>query len=108
MPNDKNWHTKEEVLETGLPYYQHIHPSPGKWSHKPYDFAVLLTKSRCERLGYPILRNGKEAISAFRYLGSPSNKYRFVPLYDRTSPFEAGELTREQLYPHEIMEGSDV
>jgi hypothetical protein len=110
MPNDKGWYTKEEMLQTGLPYWK---PKiwytkeggmnePG-WSHKPYEYAVLLTKSRCKELGMPILEEGREKPSAFLYINAPGNKYRYVPLYDRTSVFQSGELSENILKPHEIM-----
>ena len=55
MPNSKGWYTKEEVLESGLPYYI---PRSKRWTHEPYPFAVLLTRTRCKELGMPALRNG--------------------------------------------------
>lgn len=105
MPNEKGWYTKEEVIETGLPYY--IGASK-RWTDERYGFAVLLTKSRCKEFGIPILTNGFEAPSAFRYAaaagtGSGDSKHRYFPLYDRTSVFESGELDMKLLYEHEIM-----
>jgi hypothetical protein len=105
MPNEKGWYTKEEVAETGLPYY--ISTSK-RWTDERYGFAVLLTKSRCKEFGIPILRNGNERPSAFRYAaaagtGTGDNKHRYYPLYDRTSVFENGELQMDQLFAHEMM-----
>lgn len=105
MPNAKGWFTKEEVLETGLPYYI---PRSKRWTHKPYPFAVLLSKSRCKELGIPILSNGREKPSAFRYAaaagtGSSDNQHRYIPLYDRTDVFEGGELDVHILFDHEVM-----
>lgn len=102
MPNEKGWYTKEEVLETGLPYYI---PASKRWTDTPYQFAVLLTKSRCEKLGVPILRNGHEKQSAFRYsanagVGTNDKTHRYVPLYDRTDVYEE---IKDELYDHEIM-----
>lgn len=105
MPNEKGWYTKEEVQETGLPYYI---GSSKRWTHEPYPFAVLLTKSRCKELGMPILSNGNEKPSAFRYAagagtGTGDSKHRFFPLYDRTSVFEKGELSTSILFKNEMM-----
>lgn len=108
MPNKKGWHNKEEVLETGLPYY--INDSKG-WSESPYDYAVLLTKSRCKEFGIPILSSGSERPSAFRYAaaagtGTGDNSHRYYPLYDRTDIFKAGEIDMKLLFAHEIMGAS--
>ncbi|BFH18283.1 hypothetical protein J6TS7_21070 [Paenibacillus dendritiformis] len=105
MPNSKGWYSKEEVLETGLPYY--IKRSK-RWTHEPYSFAVLLSKSRCNEFGVPTLESGREAPVAFKYLanggsGTGDNKHRFCPLYDRTSVFTSGEISMEKLFPGEIM-----
>lgn len=103
MPNHKGWFTKEEVLETGLPYYI---PASKRWTDAPYPFAVLLTRSRCSKLGMPILSSGREKPSAFRYLAaagsgtSDDKRYRYVPLYDRTDVYQE---IKDQLYEHEIM-----
>lgn len=109
MPNEKGWHTKEEVLESGLPYYI---PASRRWTSTPYPFAVLLTKSRCKEFRNPILSNGNEKPSAFRYSAaagtgesSEQKRYRYIPLYDRTSLLESGEISIEQLHDHEIMKG---
>lgn len=101
MPNEKGWWTKEEMLETELPCYN---PITEKWSHIPYDLAVLLTRSRCKQLKMPALRNGYEKPSAFFYNNKPNDKYRYVPLYDRTDVLIAGEIARSELYDREIME----
>lgn len=106
MPNEKGWYSKEEVLETGLPYY-----TGSRWTAEPYRFAVLLTKTRCEELKMPILKDGHEKPSAFRYaaaagVGTGDHKHRYFPLYDRTSVFETGELPLSILYKHEVMGGS--
>ncbi|MEO3947661.1 hypothetical protein [Gorillibacterium sp. CAU 1737] len=105
MPNEKGWYTKEEVLATGLPYYI---PASKRWTAMPYDYAVLMTKSRCKQLGMPILSSGNEDPCAFRYasgasMGSDTKAYRYIPLYDRTDVFEAGELDVNILYPGELM-----
>ncbi|WCF11586.1 hypothetical protein NDS46_30020 (plasmid) [Paenibacillus thiaminolyticus] len=105
MPNEKGWYSKEEVLETGLPYYI---PASKRWTKEPYEFAVLLTKSRCKEFGVPILRNGHEKPSAFRYAaaagtGTDDKTHRYFPLYDRTDVFKSGELDSKDLYEHEIM-----
>lgn len=103
MPNNKGWYTKEEVLETGLPYYI---PSSKRWTDTPYPFAVLLTRSRCDELKIPILGSGREKPSAFRHIAlagrgtNDDKRYRYAPLYDRT---DAYHLIKDQLYPHEIM-----
>jgi len=109
MPNDKGWYTKAEVEETGLPYYI---PRSKRWTHKPYPFAVLLSKSRCKELGIPILSSGREKPSAFRYAaaagtGSGDNQHRFIPLYDRTDVYEAGEISLEELFDYEVMKDGE-
>ncbi|MEK8128382.1 hypothetical protein WMW72_10750 [Paenibacillus filicis] len=105
MPNNKGWYNKQEVLDTGLPYW--INANRG-WTQQPYPFAVLLTKSRCKEFGVPILSSGNEKPSAFRYAaaagtGTGDNKHRYYPLYDRTDVYEVGEITKEQLFRHEVM-----
>ncbi|WP_144940153.1 hypothetical protein [Paenibacillus sp. 32O-W] len=105
MPNEKGWHTKSEVLETGLPYYI---PRSKRWTYTPYPFAVLLSKSRCKELGIPILSSGREKPSAFRYAaaagtGSGDNQHRFIPLYDRTAVFISGEIDMSVLFAGELM-----
>lgn len=103
MPNSKGWYTKEEVLETGLPYYNSLSK---RWTKEPYAFAVLLTKSRCDALKIPILGSGREKPSAFRHIAlagvgtNDDKRYRYAPLYDRT---DAYYLIKDQLYRHEIM-----
>lgn len=108
MPNNKGWYTKEEVLETGLPSYN---SNSKRWTHEPYPFAVLLTKTRCNELGIPILESGRELPSAFRHIAlagrggsSEDKRYRYAPLYDRS---EAYHLIKDQLYVHEIMGNPD-
>ncbi|MFN0222128.1 hypothetical protein [Paenibacillus sp. KR2-11] len=106
MPNSKGWHTKQEVLETGLPYH-----TGQRWTAEPYTFAVLLTKSRCKEFGAPILRNGQEKPAAFRYAasagtGTGDTAHRYYPLYDRTDVFNAGELDLKKLFKHELMGSS--
>ena len=108
MPNEKGWFSKQEVLDTGLPYFI---PASRRWTAVPYEFAVLLTKTRCERLGVPILSSGRENPSAFRYTASAGTgrssedkRYRYIPLYDRT---DAYELLKEELYPYEIMQSKE-
>lgn len=90
------WYTKEEALATGLPCY--ISDNKG-WTFQPYDFAVLLSQSRCEKFEIPILSSGRELPSAFRY----ENVDRYYPLYDRTDVFASGELDMKDLYDYEIM-----
>lgn len=96
MPNEKGWFNKQEVSETGLPYYI---PASEKWTDTPYEFAVLLTKSRCKSLGVPIMRNGEKPV-AFRLLSGASGKHRYAPLYDRTDAYEE---IKNELYKHELM-----
>ncbi|ETT32153.1 MULTISPECIES: hypothetical protein [unclassified Paenibacillus] len=103
MPNDAGRYSKEEVIASGLPYYI---PKSKRWTHTPYPFAILISKSRCERFGMPILGSGREKPSAFLYsasagTGTDDKKHRYIPLYDRTSALSGDESIR--LYPHEIM-----
>lgn len=108
MPNKKGWYTREEVLETGLPSYN---SNSKRWTHEPYPFAVLLTKSRCKELGVPILESGRELPSAFRHIAlaghgtNEDKRYRYAPLYDRTVSYD---LLKNNLYEHEIMGDSDT
>lgn len=67
MPNDAGRYSKEEVIASGLPYYI---PKSKRWTHTPYPFAILISKSRCERFGMPILGSGREKPSAFLYSAS--------------------------------------
>ena len=104
MPNERGWYSKEEAYATGLPIWiRRDSMQPGQWTHKPYDLAVLLTRTRCKELGMPTLRNGMEAPSAFRYKNSEGSQYRYIPLYDRTDVFESGELPFTILNEWEIM-----
>lgn len=104
MPNEKGWYTKEEALATGLPLWIKVDSyKPGRWTAEPYAHAVLLTRTRCKRLGMPALRNGNEAPCAFKYNNAVSSSYRYVPLYDRTDVFESGELPYSILYEGEMM-----
>ena len=104
MPNEKGWLTKEEAEATGLPIYRKsIWNNKAGWSHEPYPIAALLTRTRCKELGMPALRNGSEAPSAYLYSNTPSDRYRFVPLYDRTDVFMSGELPWSILQKHELM-----
>lgn len=104
MPNEKGWYTKEEVLETGLPYYI---PASKRWTDERYGYSVLLTKSRCKEFGIPIMQNGQEHPVAFRYgaaagTGTNDKMHRYFPLYDRTSVFEK-EISKSLLFEQEIM-----
>jgi len=93
MPNEYGWMTREEAEATGLPLW--IQPSlsaPGRWTHEPYEHAVLLTRTRCEKLRMPALRDGMEAPCAYRYANGGAHSYRYVPVFDRTSVFHKGEL----------------
>ncbi|MFD2328763.1 hypothetical protein ACFSR7_05820 [Cohnella sp. GCM10020058] len=104
MPNEKGWFTKEEAHESGLPLWMKVDSKkPGKWTKKPYANAVLLTRTRCNQLKMPALQNGKEASSALKYNNAESSKYRYVPLFDRSSVFEAGELSYDILLDGELM-----
>lgn len=105
MPNKNGWYSKEEVIDTRLPYYI---PSSKRWTHEPYEFAILLTKSRSKEFGVPILSNDHEKPSAFRYAaaagtGTDDKIHRYFPLYDRTEAFTSGNLDEKILYQHEIM-----
>lgn len=104
MPNEKGWYSKREVIESGLPYYI---PRSRRWTKMPYTRAILLTKSRCKELGVPVMSNGLEKPSAFRYAAAASahsdKEHLFIPLYDRTELFENGEITLDKIYDYEIM-----
>ncbi|MEK5163160.1 hypothetical protein NYE69_12585 [Paenibacillus sp. FSL R5-0527] len=102
MPNVQGRFTKEEVIQTGLPYYI---PTSNRWTHEPYEFAVLLSKTRCKQLGIPILSSGREKPSAFLWspaagTGTSDLTHRYVPLYDRTDAYNE---IKDKLYPREIM-----
>lgn len=84
--------SEEEVKQSGLPIFN---VKNNTWSSYPYEFAVLLTEYRCNKLDVPILGSGREKASAYRTLGS-----NYESLYDRTGAYE--ELA-SKLYPYEIM-----
>lgn len=107
MPNKFGWMSKEEVLATGLPYFS-MKDDIGGWSSKAFSFAVLISMTRCKQFKCPILKNGKEKPSAYRYCKAPISKYCFVPLYDRTEFYLSGNIDRKSLVPHEIMEFEGV
>lgn len=93
MPNEHGWMTREEAEATGLPLWiQQSHSAPGRWTKEPYDHAVLLTKTRCKELKMPIMLHNAEPPSGYRYNNRADSSYRYVPIYDRTSVFEKGEL----------------
>lgn len=105
MPNAKGWFTKEEAVKTGLPYFI---PSSRRWTSRPYEFAVLLSKSRCEHFGKAIA-DGEDPV-AFRYNSSAGiggsrdeKSFRYVPLYDRTQFFQENGLDVKNLFPYELM-----
>lgn len=103
MPNEKGWYTKDEVQETGLPYWI---AASKRWTHAPYEFAILLSRSRCKELGAPILSDGHEHPSAFRYAaaaGKGDNRHRYIPLYDRTDLYPTLLADGVHLYDYEIM-----
>lgn len=102
MPNERGWFNKEEAYATGLPIFIKTSDTvPGHWTHEPYPHAVLLTRTRCKQLGMPIIL--REAPCAFKYLKRNASNYCYVPLYDRTSVFESGELSYSILKEGEIM-----
>lgn len=104
MPNEKGWYTKDEALSTGLPIWIKAGSyKQGKWTTEPYEKAILLTLTRCKKLGMPVLRNGYEAPSAFKYNNAENSSYRYIPLYDRTDVFENGELPYSILNDGEVM-----
>lgn len=102
MPNKQGRYNKAEVLDSGLPYYI---PRSNRWEGQTYPFAILLTKTRCKKLGVPILSNGLEGPSAFLFsanagTGTDDKKHRYIPLYDRTDAYYE---IKDKLYPREIM-----
>ncbi|WP_090118168.1 hypothetical protein [Cohnella sp. OV330] len=104
MPNEKGWYTKEEVIESGLPYYI---PASERWTKMPYEFAILLTRSRSKELGVPIIHHEHAVPAAFRYAaaagtGTTDKKHRYIPLYDRTGLFPK-DVGRRKFYNGEIM-----
>jgi hypothetical protein len=102
MPNKEGRYNKLEVKRSGLPVYI---PRSSRWTSKPYRFAVLMSKSRCQRFDLPVNRG--ESPAAFLYSASAGTgtndlSHRYYPLYDRTEAMAANEAAR--LYPHEIMQ----
>lgn len=102
MPNEQRRYNRQEVIESGLPYFI---PRTGKWNGKVYPFAVLLSKTRCKELGVPIMVNGEQP-SAFLYAanagsGTGDKQHRYYALYDRTDSY--AEI-KSKLHPREIME----
>jgi len=51
----------------------------------------------------PTLSSGNESPSAYRYANAESSSYRYIPLYDRTEVFTAGELPLNILKDGETM-----
>ncbi|WP_438498576.1 hypothetical protein [Paenibacillus sp. IHBB 3054] len=102
MPNEQGRYNKSEVLESGLPYFI---PRSNRWEGKLYSFAVLLTMTRCNKLGVPILSRTSETPYAFLYsanagAGTSDTQHRYVALYDRTYAFG---VIKDKLLPHEVM-----
>lgn len=102
MPNEQGRFNRQEVLESGLPYFI---PRTGRWNGGTYPFAVLLSKTRCRELGVPIMENGEQP-SAFLYAanagsGTSDNQHRYYPLFDRTDAYKE---IKDKLYTREIME----
>ncbi|MNO15502.1 hypothetical protein D3C76_51680 [compost metagenome] len=102
MPNKDGRYNKLEVERSGLPVYI---PRSSRWTSKPYRFAVLLSKSRCQRFGHQVKRGDSPA--AFLYAanagaGTKDQTHRYYPLFDRTKAMADNESAR--LYPHEIMQ----
>jgi hypothetical protein len=108
VPNKEGRYSGVEVAATGLPVYI---PSSKRWTKKPYKFAVLLSRTRCNKFGIPALRDGAEKPSAFLYSanagsGTGDLQHRYVPLFDRTDVF-VREIGLDQLIDREIMRGVD-
>jgi hypothetical protein len=104
VPNKEGRYNREEAYGSGLPIYI---PNSKRWTHTPYEFAVLISRSRCNHFGVPALSDGKEKPSALLYaanagMGTNDLKHRYVPLYDRTSVF-VNEIGLKELIPREIM-----
>ncbi|MNI37182.1 hypothetical protein D3C73_912620 [compost metagenome] len=102
MPNEQGRFNRQEVLESGLPYFI---PRTGRWNGTTYPFAVLLSKTRCKELGVPILMDGHEKPSAFLYsanagAGTNDTNHRYHALYDRTDAYEE---IKDRLHKREIM-----
>jgi len=100
LPNEIGWYTKDEVQATGLPYWI---TASKRWTHAPYDFAILLSRSRCKELGAPILSNGYEHPIAFRYASAAQGQHRYIPLYDRTDLYWNLVSEGIHLYDYEQM-----
>lgn len=102
MPNREGRYSKHEVQSSGLPIYI---PRSSRWTNKPYRFAVLMSKNRCQHFGVPVQSNEFPAaflFSASAGKGTHDQQHRYYPLYDRTADMEGNESAR--LYPHEIMQ----
>ncbi|WP_044480467.1 hypothetical protein [Paenibacillus antibioticophila] len=101
MPNKEGRYNKLEVKRSGLPVYI---PRSSRWTSKPYRFAVLLTRRRCQQFGVPVKQNeapGAFLFSASAGAGTSDQQHRYYPLFDRTTDMAGNESAR--LYPHEIM-----
>jgi hypothetical protein len=101
MPNKEGRYNRQEVLDSRLPYFI---PRSQRWNGEQYDFAVLLSKTRCRELGVPIMENGEQP-SAFLYSpnagrGTNDLDHRYHALYDRTDAYEE---IKDRLHPREIM-----
>ncbi|WP_088832618.1 hypothetical protein [Paenibacillus tyrfis] len=105
MPNDQGRYAKAEVVASGLPYYI---PSSSRWTSRPYPYAILLSKTRCEQYNVPTEEGEQPA--AFLYAanagrGTDDLRHRYVPLYDRTR--ELQDRADVRLIPRELMRSTD-
>lgn len=102
MPNKEGRYNKLEVQHSGLPVYI---PRSRRWTSKPYRFAVLMSKNRCQHFGCPVKPDEFPAAFLFSSnagAGTNDQRHRYYPLYDRTEAMSGNESAR--LYPHEIMQ----
>jgi len=79
MPNKEGRHNKLEVKRSGLPVYI---PRSSRWTSKPYRFAVLLTRRRCQQFGVPVKQNeapGAFLFSASAGVGTSDQQHRYYP-----------------------------
>lgn len=91
--NPLNFFTRAEVDFFEKPMF-----TGQRWiGFKENDYSkVLLTRSRCAALGYPV--GDTEEATAYRYVVKGPGERKYVPVYDRTSY----NIAIDKLYEKEI------
>lgn len=99
MKNPLWFYTREEVEFFGKPFFTG-HRWIGNFNDKD-NRKILLTRSRCNHLGYPV--GDTEEAAGYRYTINGTGDRKYVPVYDRT----ASRIPVDALYPKEVYEEVD-